>query len=54
VSKAVSLEKRIEALEGRLGTNYEDEQAKHKRIEEKRLEMLERLQRVLEQEGKGR
>ncbi len=49
-----SVEKRIEALEGRLGTDHEDEQAKHKRIEEKRAEILERLQRVLEQEGKVR
>jgi hypothetical protein len=47
-----SVEKRIEVLEGRLGTNYEDEQAKRKRIEEKRAEILEKIQRVLEQEGK--
>jgi hypothetical protein len=49
-----SVERRIEALEGRLDTNHEDEQARHRRIEEKRAEILERLERVLEQEGKER
>ncbi len=47
------LERRVERLEGHLGTDHEDEQAKHERIEEKRAEILEKLQRVLEQEGKG-